>query len=132
MKWSERVRVGFPGADAQRVLGLDFLKKSAVVDNLPFLQLVAYAQVLHGGTLYLSFADFAPSLVVFKERRRARWTADLEWEAERVQPSDFQYFDFAIIGGGPQVHERYTALPTLTPVTRDGLWRLYRIRQAAQ
>lgn len=118
--------------DSQRVLGLDFVKKSTVVENTPFLQLVAYAQVLHGGTLYLSFADFAPSLVVFKERRREHWTPELEWEAERVQPSDFQSFDFSIIGGTSEIHERYAALPSLTPVTNQGLWRLYRIRQAAQ
>jgi hypothetical protein len=118
--------------DSPRVLGLDFLKTSPIIDNSPFLQLAAYAQVLHGGTLYLSFADFAPSLVVFKERRRKQWTAELEWEAERVQPSDFQYFDFAIIGGTDAVHERFTADPSLTPLTSQGLWRLYRIRQAGQ
>jgi hypothetical protein len=118
--------------DSPRVLGLDFVKTSPIIDNAPFLQLAAYAQVLHGGTLYLSFADFAPSLVVFNERRRMHWTADLEWEAERVQPSDLQYFDFAIIGGTDAVHERFTADPLLTPLTSRGLWRLYRIRQAGQ
>ena len=118
--------------DSPRVLGLDFLKTSSVIDNTPFLQLAAYAQVLHGGTLYLSFADLAPSLVVFNERRHMHWTADLEWEAERVQPSDFQYFDFVIIGGIEAIHEHFAAQPSLTPLTSQGLWRAYRIQQAGQ
>jgi len=112
--------------DGQRVVGLDLVQESSVIKGRPFLQTFAYAQVWHGGRLNTSFAGFAPSLVVYRQRRAAPWTPNLEWFAERVRPEDFAYFDYAIINGGPSIHEQALALP-LEPVTATGRWRLYRI-----
>jgi hypothetical protein len=110
----------------QRVVGLDLVQESRIVKGRPFLQTFAYAQVLHGGRLNASFAGFAPSLVVYRERRTAPWTANLEWFAERVQREDLRYFDYALINGTAAIHAQAAALP-LAPVTGDGRWRLYRV-----
>jgi prepilin-type processing-associated H-X9-DG protein len=110
-----------------RVIGLDFVKHSEFVMDRPFIQTFAYAQVLHGGRLNFSFADFVPSLVVFREPGRRRWTSGLEWFAERVQTSDLAFFDYALINGDEAVHRRVTTLPGARPVTEHGRWRLYRL-----
>jgi len=113
-----------------RVLGLEYLEESAHVRGRPFLQMFAYAQVTRGGVLNFSFADFAPSPVVYRERLgRLRWTQGLEWLPERVQPSDLAQFDFALVAAEPEGHEEFQQVmklppghPTQTP------WRLYRTR----
>ena len=118
--------------DSPRVVELDLLKGSAVVDKWPFLHVYAYAQVLHGGTLYFSFAAFAPMPVILKDRRNPPWAAGRAWGAEVKDLADLRFFDFAIVGGDADLQERYAALASLTPVTQDGVWRLYRIRQPPQ
>ncbi len=112
--------------DGARVLGLDLVRESPIIKGRPFLQTFAYAQVLHGGTLNTSFAGFAPSPVIFKRRRTAPWTHSLEWFAERVTPSDFSYFDYALINGAAEIHAQTARLP-LVAVTDTGRWRLYRV-----
>jgi hypothetical protein len=112
--------------DEQRVIGLDLMQESRVIKGRPFLQTFAYAQVLHGGRLNASFAGFAPSLVVYRQRRPAPWTPNLEWFAERVQREDLRHFDYALINGTPGVHAQTAALP-LAAVTSAGRWRLYRV-----
>jgi hypothetical protein len=114
---------------APRVLGLDYVRHSALIKGRPFLQTFAYAQVVHGGELNFSFAEFAPSLVVYRHRRPIRWTQGLEWYAERVQPSDFSAFDYVIVNGGARQQRAMAALPMLTPVTGAGRWRLYRVKR---
>ena len=93
----------------------------------PFLQAFAYAQVLHGGRLNFSFADFVPSPVVFRDFGHWRWTLGLEWFAERVQPSDLAFFDYALVNGNEAVHERFSRLFGVPGVTNQGRWRLYRL-----
>jgi hypothetical protein len=110
-----------------RVIGLDFVKESRIVKGRPFLQAFAYAQVLRGGTLNFSFAEFAPSLVVFRSPPEARWTRGLEWFPEWLQPTDLPHFDHALINGEEIIHTRFSALPGVRPVTREGRWRLYHI-----
>ncbi len=122
---------GLPAAlaglpDGQRVIGLDLVQDSAVIKGRPFLQTFAYAQVLRGGRLNASFAGFAPSLVVYRQRRPAPWTASLEWFAERVRPADFAYFDYALVNGRSDIHAQLSRMP-LTRVTADGRWRLYQV-----
>lgn len=110
-----------------RVIGLDFVKHSEFVMDRPFLQTFAYAQVLHGGQLDFSFADFVPSLVVFRDLGHRRWTIGLEWFAERVLTSDLAFFDYALVNGNEAVHERFSRLFGVPPVTSQGRWRLYRL-----
>jgi len=114
---------------APRVIGLDYVQESRFVQGRPFMQDFAYAQVLKGGRLNMSFAGFAPSLVVFKEGKPMPWTPSLEWAPERLRPADFQYFDFALINGDEATHAHFATLSEIEPVTHDGRWRLYRVKE---
>jgi hypothetical protein len=114
---------------SQRVIGLAFLRWSPVIRVRPFIQMFAYAQVLKGGELNFSFADFAPSLVVYREVRQPRWTRWLEWYPERLQVGDLRYFDYAVVSGPDSSHAHMVDGLGLRPVTTQGLWRLYRVPQ---
>src|SRR5262245_12505746 len=80
-----------------RVIGLDYVGITPLLKTRPFIQTFAYAQVVHGGTLNFSFAEFAPSLVVYDEPRKLPWTPGLEWFPKSVRSEDFAYFDYALI-----------------------------------
>lgn len=111
-----------------RVIGLDYVGSTPLLKTRPFIQTFAYAQVIHGGTLNFSFAEFAPSLVVYADRQRPPWTAGLEWFPQRVRTGDFRHFDYALINGGPNLHRTAVERFPLVPVTTGGTWRLYAIR----
>lgn len=111
---------------APRVLGLDYVRRSAFLRGQPFMQTFAYAQVKQGGTLNFSFANFAASLVIFDPPRPEPWTHGLEWFPFAVRRSDFSHFDFVIINGDEATHAVMTARAGLAPVTSAGRWRLYR------
>ncbi len=113
---------------APRVLGLDYRRTSRWIDHQPFLQTFAWAQVLHGGTLNFSFADFPPSPVVYAPPRRAPWTGGLEWYPDRLRSTDLAWFDYLLVDAPPPLHDRIAADPQVEPVTADGFWRLYRLR----
>jgi len=115
-----------------RVIGLDYVKTSPAIKGRPFLQTFAYAQVVRGGELNFSFAQFAPMAVVYRAPRRSAWTAELEWRAETVERSDFVHFDYALVNGEQSRHASFAALPELRPVTAEGRWRLYRIGPSAR
>jgi hypothetical protein len=87
----------------------------------------AYSQVLHGGRLNFSFAQFAPSLVVHRSRPEIRWTRGLEWFPERLRREDLAHFEYAIVNGHEGTHAWFTALGGMTPMTHQGRWRLYRV-----
>jgi hypothetical protein len=136
--WIQFERHGYAGLteslralpERPRVIGLDLAPDSEVVKGRPFLQAFAYAQVLHGGELNFSFADFAPSPVVYKTRRQFTWTSGLEWYPGRVRRSDLDQFDYALVNADEMTHERFAARFTVAPVTAQGRWRLYRLRPA--
>ena len=109
-----------------RVLGLTFMKTSAHVEGAPFLQLFAWAQVMHGGAVNFSFADFSVMPVVFKQPGHP-WTNGLEWYPERVQPGDFRFFDVALVAGDDAVQAQAAGHPLLRALTTTGHWRLYAI-----
>ena len=113
---------------APRVLGLDYLRASRWLHHQPFLQTFAWAQVLHGGTLSFSFADFPSSLVVYSPPRRKPWAEGLEWYPQRLRPTDLRFFDHLLVRAPPSLHQRIAADPRTVAVTRDGDWRLYRVR----
>jgi hypothetical protein len=115
-----------------RVIGLDYVKTSPVIKGRPFLQTFAYAQVVRGGELNFSFAQFAPMAVVYRTPRLVSWTSGLEWRAERVKPSDFSHFDYALVNAEESRHASLAALPDLRPMTAEGRWRLYRIGLGAR
>jgi hypothetical protein len=70
--------------------------------------------------------------VVYRTPRRFSWTSGLEWRPERVKPSDFVHFDYALVNGDESRHASLAALPELRPVTAEGRWRLYRIGLGAR
>jgi hypothetical protein len=110
----------------QRVIGLSFMKESAIVRGRPFIQVFAHAQVCRGGELNFSFADFGPSLVIYKKPRALAWTSGLEWFPERAKKSDLLAFDYALISGDDRLHAGITQEGALVPQTPSGHWRLYK------
>jgi len=112
---------------APRVVGLSFIKDSSIVRGRPFIQVFAYSQVLRGGELNFSFADFGPSLVVYRQRRRIPWTSGLEWFPERTKKGDLLFFDYALINAEEKAHESIASEAYLKPVTREGRWRCYKV-----
>jgi hypothetical protein len=112
---------------APRVVGLSFIKDSAIVRGRPFIQVFAYSQVLRGGELNFSFADFGPSLVVYRRRRHIPWTSGLEWFPERAKKGDLLFFDYALINAAEKMHETIASEAYLKPVTSQGRWRCYRV-----
>ena len=113
--------------EAPQVVGLSYIKDSAIVRGRPFIQVFAYSQVYRGGELNFSFADFGPSLVVYRQRRRISWTSGLEWFPERAKKGDLLFFDYALVNADEKAHETISAETYLKPVTRRGRWRCYRV-----
>jgi len=111
----------------QRVIGLAFDRESAIVKGEPFIQTFAYAQLLRGGRLNITFAEIPSALVVFKAWTQPPWTRSLNWYPERYVNSDFLHFDHALIQGTEAKQRRFAALPCLEPATHAGRWRLYRV-----
>lgn len=109
-----------------RVLGLDFVKESRIIQGRPFLQAFAWAQVYRGGELNMSFAGMATSLVRYRGPVVMNWTPLLEWLPERVRVSDFGQFSHALVHATPRQHQVLATQPFLTPITDRGAWRLYR------
>jgi hypothetical protein len=110
-----------------RVVGLSYLGQSRFVHSQPFVQIFSWAYALHGGALSFSFGDFPTSLVVYKDMQRRVWTPGLEWIPKAVRRSDFQYFDYALVGGDESAQRTMQGLAELEPVVSEGIWRLYRI-----
>lgn len=109
------------------LLGLDFVRESKLLKGYPFLQMFAYSQVLHGGGLNFSFADFATSLVRFDPPRHIPWTNGLEWFPTLAKPRDLGFFDYVLVCGDHRLQDVFARRPGLEQVTRTGVWRLYRV-----
>jgi hypothetical protein len=116
--------------DSTRLLGLSMIRQSDLIKGYPFIQIFAYGQVMKGGILNFSFAEFSPCLVVYKDRFIRPWTGGLEWFPDRVKESDLDYFDCALINGTEQTHSIAAGNARLRPVNSEGRWRLYKIRPA--
>ncbi len=113
--------------DRQRVLGLDFAKKSELVRGRPFLQMYAYSQVLKGAALNFSFAEHNSLIVRYKEPPEVKWTPLLDWFPEHLNYRDFSFFDYALVNAEVAMHSQLSSLKILDPVTNKGRWRLYRV-----
>lgn len=84
----------------KRVVGLMLDSKSEYVNFSPFLHYVALYQLQKGGVVTFSFADFPQSPVILRSQNRPpkvprRW----EWRANRVEPSELEYFDYVLVRG---------------------------------
>ncbi len=133
---------GLPNALKQikkgsRVMGLDFIKYHPRIGGRPFMHMVAYSQVYHGGNINFSFATFPTLLVQFKQVRRPPWGVGLEWRAERIftrhqgqwmiRLHSLRYFDYILIHAKSRMHLMFARLKLLQPVTPVAPWRLYQV-----
>ncbi|MFO0693406.1 MAG: hypothetical protein U0230_07615 [Polyangiales bacterium] len=109
-----------------RVLGLDFARQSPIVKGQPLLQIFAYAQAVHGGTLNFSFAEHGTGIVSYRHRRRIAWTPALEWFPRKVAASDLERFDYVFVVGTDQDHGVFQQLSHAAPLATEGSVRLYR------
>jgi hypothetical protein len=114
---------------SSRVLGLDLVKTSDIIQGRPFLQLFAYAQVFKDCELNFSFAEHYSGLVAYKAKRAVPWTPGLDWLAEKVRRADFAFFDYVLANGREGDHKVLSSFPELSPMTPSGRWRLYRVRR---
>ncbi|NPD26769.1 MULTISPECIES: hypothetical protein [Corallococcus] len=113
--------------EGARVLGLDYLRGSRIIEGRPFLQTFAWTYVWRGASNNFSFSWFAPSPVVLRRLRAPPWTQGLEWNARAVRPErDFRSFEYALVGLPDGDHEGLPQHLPLEPVTHEGRWRLYR------
>ena len=110
-----------------KVLGLSMIRHSRYIKGYPFIQIFAYSQVLRGGWLNFSFAQFSSSLVAFKNFTPP-WTNGLEWFPRSVKESDLNYFEFLIYGAPQEMQAQLSENPRLVPVNDQDVWRLYKIR----
>jgi hypothetical protein len=110
------------------VLGLDFAKESPTIKGRPFLQSACYAQVVRGGRLGFSFAEFPPMLVVFDKPLPHPWTVGLEWFAEQATANDIQQFDYVLANGPTDILTYLSTRPDLEPVTTEGRFWLFRVK----
>ena len=116
---------------SSRVIGLDYVRHSEIILRRPFLQVFSYAGLLKGCSLHFSFAELPQPLVGYRRGRpEPPWPARIEWWAERARPSDFQYFDYAIVNAVEAAHAEIVLEGRLLPVTRAGRFRLYAVRRA--
>jgi hypothetical protein len=111
------------GAD---VLGLDASRRSSRFYVSPTFQMFAYAAVERGAKTNFSFVDLPSSLVVRADRDAAsRWTRELEWHPERVQPRDVAVSDFVLLHAeAPVVSSFRTRFGDLRVVAGAGRWHL--------
>lgn len=134
--WSAYEETELSGLDAAlralpespRLLGLDFVRESAIVEGYPFMQTFAYGQVLRGGRVNFTFARFPQSFVRLRENAPPPWTGGLEWHPEWVRAADFDHFGHVLVNGPPTTHEEMIGTGLLVPVTHEGRWRLYTTR----
>jgi hypothetical protein len=114
-----------------RVLGLDLVKHSEFIQGRPFLQIVAYAQALHGGELAFSFAEHGSSIVSYRRPRAVAWTGGLDFLPERLRASDLEHFDVLLVNAVAPAHQAFERYPGVAPITSHrGRWRLYRSLRA--
>src|SRR5262249_14248340 len=88
--------------NGQKVVGLIFDRGSHYVAFSPFIHYVAYYQARKGGAVMFTFADFPQSPFRFLEGNRPprvppRW----EWMPDRVRPRELDFYDYALVRGGP-------------------------------
>lgn len=114
-----------------RLLGLDFVRRSAWLEGQPFFQTFAYGQALRGGRLSFSFAEFPPSPVVLRHDPPSPWTPALEWFPQNLTRGDLLHFDHVLVNGSPQVQRWLEGDPLLEPETPLARWRLYAVRPDA-
>ncbi len=114
-----------------RIVGLDFVRYSDVIEAEPFFQMFAYAQALHGGELNFSFAEHGSSLVHYRVPRPVEFGRGLEWHPMTFRARDAAVFDAALVNALPSVHEQFAHLPGVVALTTSGRWRAYRFVHAA-
>jgi hypothetical protein len=112
-----------------KILTLSFQTDSSFVQGRAFIQMFAYCQVVKKGELNFSFADFKPSLVVYKTPRQYYWTNGLEWLPQYFKLPDALYFDYLITSGDKDVYNKFSNAPFFTPLTNSKKWNIFKINK---
>jgi len=115
--------------EATRVVGLDYVRRGQFTQGAPFLNVSAWAAVLHGVETDFSFAEHGNGLVRYRSPRVAPWTRALSGDARRMEPGDYGFFDFALVNAHEDEHLTYANAAPVRPVTVSGRWRLYRVSE---
>lgn len=108
-----------------RVVGLIYDRQSQHVRFAPYIHAVAWAQAERGGAAMFTFADFPQSPIRFREDERPppvppRW----EWEPQRVQPAQLEWYEYVLARGGPG---RVARAPGVEPVFRGPRWSVWKL-----
>ena len=111
----------------QRVIGVSFVPGNDITKHNPLMQAFSYTRVAKGGTLNFSFADFHPSLVVYKKQREKKWTKSLEWFPTLFKPSDCQYFDYLVLNATEKMHLVFETETFISAITDGKRWQLYKV-----
>ena len=111
--------------EGRRVCGLIWSRGSRHVKFSPFIHAVAYYQARKGGAVMFTFADFPPSPFRFREDNRPprvppRW----EWLPQRVRHADLQWYEYALVRGGPDPCRGRCDLRY-----QDGMWSVWQLRK---
>lgn len=109
---------------SSRVLELDFVRGSDKFRMPLFYHQLAYAQVLKGCEISVTFADLPSSLVVYRNKRPLRDL--LVYEPHKATREDIAAFEYILINAPPTVHAVIPARAGITPLTVEGSWRAYR------
>ncbi|MEQ9364967.1 MAG: hypothetical protein RIF32_12020 [Leptospirales bacterium] len=134
VQWKKFERVEYAGfmqaiqalPERPDLLGLAYYQSSEYIHGYPFFHSVAYGQLIRGGRIHFSFADF-PFCPVSHRELPHPWTARLEFFPQRVQKTDLKYFTHVLIAAPDQIHSQVAREHALTPVSASKQrWRLYR------
>jgi hypothetical protein len=110
------------------VFGVALNPESNILTGVPRLHMFAYAQVLKGGKLNFSFAQFHNSLVMFKDPRPL-WGRILV-QLREVPPLPLLYgHEYLLVGADDSHHRHLASTPYLRARTNSGNWRLYKIER---
>lgn len=116
--------------EGANLLGLG-LAESQVLKGGVLFQTHAWADVLRGAELDLSFTDLGAGIVLRKEPRQRPWSYPLSLRPVLVEPDDVRHFDYVLVAAGSTIQSEVSDYPGMRLVT-DGLpWRLYRVEQSA-
>ena len=111
----------------KRVIGLDYVKYSPLIDGRPYLQIFAYAQFYKGAEINFSFAEHGTGIVVYDKPRKTPWSSGLEWYAERATKEDLLNFDYVLANTDKNVFRDLSKLPFLSLVENQGSWVLFQV-----
>jgi len=113
----------------QNVLGLNYILESKLISTEnPFVTIVVYAHALKDCEVNFSFAVHASSLITYKQIPISPYKSNLTYYSELVSREDVSYFDYVLVNADNLKHYKVSTFLGITPITHEGRWRLYKVR----